>query len=63
MSSKPSNRAAWLDGFKQPLRVAEAPYTEPGPGEIVVKAAHAAVNPGWLTPIYRLCDGLRHGRC
>ncbi|EKG11423.1 Alcohol dehydrogenase superfamily zinc-containing [Macrophomina phaseolina MS6] len=42
----PTNRAAWLAGKQVwPLEVKEAPYTEPGFNEIVVKAAAIAVNP------------------
>ena len=42
----PSNQAAWLTAAKaNPLKVAEAPYTSPGPNEIVIKNAAIAINP------------------
>jgi NADPH:quinone reductase-like Zn-dependent oxidoreductase len=42
----PTNRAAWLTGKQVfPLAVQEAPYTPPGPNEIVVKSAAIAINP------------------
>lgn len=42
----PINRAAWLTGKQVfPLAVKEAPYTPPGPNEIVVKSAAIAINP------------------
>ncbi|KAL1642560.1 putative secondary metabolism biosynthetic enzyme [Diplodia intermedia] len=42
----PSNRAAWLTAKQaRPLQVKDAPYTPPGPNEIVVKAGAIAVNP------------------
>ena len=40
----PSNTAAWLTKRKQPLAVSSAPYTPPGPGEIVVRSRAIAVN-------------------
>ncbi|KAJ1338587.1 formyltetrahydrofolate deformylase [Microdochium nivale] len=43
---EPKNRAAWLKGVKQrPLDVADAPYTEPGRDEIVVRVRAVALNP------------------
>lgn len=42
----PSNTAAWITGPKvSPLEVKEAPYTSPGPGQIVIKTLVMAVNP------------------
>ena len=42
----PSNQAAWLTGTKvKPLEVKTAPYTSPGPNEIVVKNGAVAINP------------------
>ncbi|EUC27719.1 hypothetical protein COCVIDRAFT_19901 [Bipolaris victoriae FI3] len=42
----PTNRAAWLAGKQVfPLHVGEAPYTPPGPNEVVVKSAAIAINP------------------
>ncbi|KAI1394352.1 GroES-like protein [Hypoxylon trugodes] len=40
----PSNQAAFLTGPKVPLEVREAPYTPPGPNELVVKSRAVAVN-------------------
>ena len=41
-----TNRAAWLTGKQVfPLAVQDAPYTPPGPNEIVVKSAAIAINP------------------
>jgi NADPH:quinone reductase-like Zn-dependent oxidoreductase len=41
----PTNRAAWLTGKQVfPLAVQDAPYTSPGPNEVVVKSAAIAVN-------------------
>ncbi|MCJ1386603.1 hypothetical protein MMC17_009729 [Xylographa soralifera] len=46
----PTNRAAWLTAKSaKPLQVSAAPYTHPGPGEIVVKNAAVAINPiDWI---------------
>lgn len=42
----PQNKAAWLNGVKiRPLHVADAPYTQPGPDEIVVRVRAVALNP------------------
>ncbi|MFZ7088812.1 zinc-binding alcohol dehydrogenase family protein [Curtobacterium sp. RRHDQ10] len=41
----PQNAAAWLDGPRADLTVRSAPYTHPGPGEIVVRNRAVAVNP------------------
>jgi NADPH:quinone reductase-like Zn-dependent oxidoreductase len=47
----PTNRAAYVVAQGKPLEVREAPYTTPGPNEVVVKNAAIAVNPiDWLTP-------------
>ena len=40
-----SNKAAWITGRGQPLKVDTASYPTPGHGEIVVKNAAVAVNP------------------
>jgi len=45
----PSNFAAWMQGPKQRLQVAEAPFLTPGPDEIVVKNGAVAINPiDWI---------------
>ena len=46
----PSNSAAWLITAKaKPLEVKPAPYTSPGPHEIVIKNAAVAINPAdWV---------------
>ncbi|KAI1119748.1 GroES-like protein [Nemania abortiva] len=42
----PQNEAAWLAAKQaKPLHVGPAPYTAPGPGQIVVKNAAVAINP------------------
>lgn len=41
----PSNRAAWLVAKNAPLEIKEAPYTLPGPDQVVVKNAAVAINP------------------
>ena len=42
----PTNKAAWLIGKQVfPLSVYDAPYTQPGTNEIVVKSAAVAINP------------------
>ncbi|KAI4728086.1 zinc-binding dehydrogenase [Aureobasidium sp. EXF-10728] len=47
----PKNRAAWVVTQGKPLEVKEAPYTPPGPNEVVVKNAAVAINPvDWLLP-------------
>ncbi|KAG6354856.1 hypothetical protein INS49_003937 [Diaporthe citri] len=40
----PSNTAAWLTKPKTPLSVSSAPYTPPGPDQIVVRSRAIAVN-------------------
>jgi len=48
----PENKAAWLAARQQILQVADAPYPEPGPGEIVVRNHAVAVNPvDWIIPL------------
>ncbi|KAI1171393.1 GroES-like protein [Nemania sp. FL0916] len=43
---QPQNEAAWLTAKQaKPLHVGPAPYTTPGPGQIVVKNAAVAINP------------------
>lgn len=47
----PTNRAAYVVAQGKPLEVREAPYTAPGPDEVVVKNAAIAINPvDWLLP-------------
>jgi NADPH:quinone reductase-like Zn-dependent oxidoreductase len=42
----PQNQAAWLTAAKaRPLTVGPAPYTPPGPGQIVIRNAAVAINP------------------
>ncbi len=41
----PTNSAAWLDRPFADLAVRPAPYPQPGPGEIVLRARAVAVNP------------------
>ncbi|KAL4774745.1 chaperonin 10-like protein [Aspergillus nidulans var. acristatus] len=43
---KPKNRAAWIPAKKViPFKVGDAPYTRPGPGQVVVKNGAVAINP------------------
>ncbi|KAI4867401.1 GroES-like protein [Hypoxylon rubiginosum] len=46
----PSNTAAWLPAKSvKPLQIGPAPYTPPGPGQIVVKNSAVAINPlDWI---------------
>ncbi|KAK8023337.1 zinc-binding oxidoreductase [Apiospora marii] len=47
--SQPENQAVWLNASKAPLEVGPAPYTNPGPGQLVVKNAAIGINPiDWL---------------
>ncbi len=49
------NKAAWYtDKGVLPFKVDDAPYPQPGEGELVIKAAAVAVNPGE----FPLCDGV-----
>ena len=49
----PKNEAAWMAVKHQPLQVKEAPYTEPGPGEVLVRTHAVAVNPvDWAIPFF-----------
>jgi hypothetical protein len=41
----PNNEAAWLVAKHAPLQVKDAPYTEPGAGEMLVSNHAVAVNP------------------
>ncbi|KAL6236949.1 hypothetical protein BDW75DRAFT_229062 [Aspergillus navahoensis] len=42
----PKNRAAWIPAKKViPFKVSDAPYTRPGPGQVVVKNGAVAINP------------------
>ncbi|KAK1146350.1 hypothetical protein N8T08_003137 [Aspergillus melleus] len=46
MTSTPKNQAAWIPAKKTfPFKVADAPYTSPGPGQVTVKNAAVAINP------------------
>lgn len=49
----PSNQAAWLSAKSaRPLEIKSAPYTPPGPNEIVVKNHAIAINPlEWIKQI------------
>ncbi|ROW12028.1 hypothetical protein VPNG_05283 [Cytospora leucostoma] len=49
----PTNLAAWLPAkCAKPLKVGPAPYTSPGPGELVVKNHAIAINPvDWINQI------------
>lgn len=41
-----NNKAAWILEFKgRPLKIDSAPYTKPGPGQLVIKNAAFAINP------------------
>lgn len=43
----PQNKAAWLEGLKKyPLRVGDAPYSEPNADQVLIKVAYTAMNPG-----------------
>jgi NADPH:quinone reductase-like Zn-dependent oxidoreductase len=47
----PTNRAAYVVVQGKPLEVRDAPYTRPGPNEVVVRNAAVAINPvDWLIP-------------
>jgi NADPH:quinone reductase-like Zn-dependent oxidoreductase len=50
MAQDPENQAAWLTASKAtPLEVGPAPYTHPGPGQLVVRNAAIGINPiDWL---------------
>ncbi|KAK2762623.1 hypothetical protein FQN54_000796 [Arachnomyces sp. PD_36] len=42
----PKNQAAWIPAKKVvPFKVGDAPYTTPGPGQVVVKNTAVAINP------------------
>ncbi|KAH8594181.1 chaperonin 10-like protein [Bisporella sp. PMI_857] len=42
----PNNQAAWIPAKKvRPFKVDDAPYTPPGPGQVVVKNTAVAINP------------------
>jgi NADPH:quinone reductase-like Zn-dependent oxidoreductase len=42
----PQNQAAWIPAKKViPFKVGDAPYTPPGPGQVVVKNGAVAINP------------------
>lgn len=47
------NKAAWITGFKsRPLKIDTAPYTKPGPGQLVIKNVAVAINPvDWKTQV------------
>jgi hypothetical protein len=48
------NQAAWITEVKgRPLKVDAAPYTKPGPGQIIIKNAAVAINPvDWKIQVY-----------
>jgi len=47
----PQNKAAWLRAPATPLSVGSAPYTPPGPQELVIKNGAVAINPvDWVIP-------------
>ncbi|KAJ6109291.1 chaperonin 10-like protein [Penicillium sp. IBT 16267x] len=42
----PKNQAAWILAKKMvPLKISDAPYTSPGPGQIIVKNGAVGINP------------------
>ncbi|GIC86308.1 zinc-binding alcohol dehydrogenase family protein [Aspergillus udagawae] len=42
----PNNQAAWIPAKKaRPFKVGDAPYTPPGPGQVVIKNTAVAINP------------------
>jgi len=41
----PSNHAAWIVEPKTKMQVKEAPYSPPGPGEVVIHTHAVAINP------------------
>ncbi|KAF4151949.1 hypothetical protein CNMCM6069_002804 [Aspergillus lentulus] len=42
----PKNQAAWIPAKKaRPFKVGDAPYTPPGPGQVVIKNTAVAINP------------------
>jgi len=46
MAQAPENQAAWLSASKAtPLEVGPAPYTPPGPGQLVVRNSALGINP------------------
>jgi NADPH:quinone reductase-like Zn-dependent oxidoreductase len=50
-TTMPTNRAAYVVAQGKPLEVRDAPYTTPGPNEVVVRNAAVAINPvDWLIP-------------
>lgn len=50
--TSPSNSAAWMNHALGQLQVAEAPYTPPGPDQIVVRNRAVAVNPlEWIIQV------------
>lgn len=50
----PKNEAAWMMAKHDSLQVKEAPYVEPGAGEILVRNHAVAVNPvDWMLPLFR----------
>jgi NADPH:quinone reductase-like Zn-dependent oxidoreductase len=41
-----SNKAAWIKALKaKPLEVNDAPYYQPGPGQLLMKNGAVAINP------------------
>ncbi|MFI5844274.1 zinc-binding alcohol dehydrogenase family protein [Catenuloplanes sp. NPDC051500] len=48
----PTNTAAWIPARNRPLEVGPAPYTAPGPDEIVVRTHAVAINPlDWVIQV------------
>jgi NADPH:quinone reductase-like Zn-dependent oxidoreductase len=47
------NKAAWITELKsRPLKIDTAPYTKPGPGQLVIKNVAVAINPvDWKTQV------------
>ncbi|THV93746.1 GroES-like protein [Aureobasidium pullulans] len=49
MAQHPENQAAWLNASKSALEVGPAPYTHPGPDQLVIRNAAIGINPiDWL---------------
>ncbi|MCJ1327619.1 hypothetical protein MMC10_004290 [Thelotrema lepadinum] len=45
----PTNTAAWIPSSKFPLTISSAPYTSPGPNEILIQNHAVAINPlDWI---------------
>jgi NADPH:quinone reductase-like Zn-dependent oxidoreductase len=49
---QPANSAAWLPALQAQLEIKEAPYTQPGDDQIVIRGHAVAVNPlDWITQV------------